>query len=175
MLFLTTLLGGFLPFVPDLLKLFTQAGDRKHEITLLNLRLQAGAQKHLWKMEEISANADIAESVATHAPLQSFGVQLLDKAHASGMSPWLVAPAFILFTLVDVINALVRPMVAYSVFGFYFAYRYACILQAKSVIAGHAWTEALAGTWTENDWAILFTVLGYFFGDRVRQKVKAGK
>lgn len=175
LILITTFIGLVVPFIPDLLRMFTQVGDRKHELALLTLRMTQAGQEHLWRMEEINTKADIAEAVETHRPQTSFGVQILDKAHASGMPSWCVMPVFWLFALLDLINGLVRPVIAYTVVGFYFFYRYACITMAQEVIAGNSFSEALAGTWNENDWAILFMVLGYFFGDRVRQKFKQGK
>jgi len=171
----TTILGLIVPFLPDLLRLFTQVGDRKHEIALLQLRMTQASQDHLWRMEEINAKADIAESIEIHRPQVSFGVQLLDKAHASGMPPWVIVPVFWLFALLDLVNGFVRPSIAYAVVGFYMFYRWSCIKLAQEVITGNSFMMALAGTWNENDWAILFMVLGYFFGDRVRQKFRQGK
>lgn len=175
LILVTTILGLIVPFIPDLLKLFTQVGDRKHELALMTLRMTQAGQEHLWRMEQINAEADIAESIETHRPQASFGVQLLDKAHDSGMPAWVIVPVFWLFALLDIINGLVRPSIAYAVVGFYMFYRYACIKLAQGVISGNSFMEALAGTWNENDWAILFMVLGYFFGDRVRQKFRQGK
>lgn len=175
LIFLTTLLGGLTPFLPDLIRYFTLKGDRKHELAVMEMRLKAGAQEHLWRMEEINTKADIAEAVAVHKPMTSFGVQILDKAHDAGLPVWAVLPIFWLFSLIDAVIMLVRPTITVAAVGFYMAYRWACVKAAQGVIRDGNVFSAIASTYTENDWAILFMVLGYWFGDRVRQKVKAGK
>lgn len=172
---LSTVLGFAAPFIGDVFKLFTVSGDRKHELEMFKMRIEASSQEHVWKMEEINANADIAEGVATHTPLVSFGVQLLDKAHDAGMPAWVIVPAFWAFVVLDWLTGILRPAITGTVVSFYFFYRWSCIKAAQSVIAGHDFSNALMQTWGENDWAILFMVLAYWFGDRTRQKVKAGK
>lgn len=172
---LSAIAGFATPWVGEVFKFFTVRGDRAHELALFEMRLKAGAQDHLWRMEEINAKADIAETAATHRPMQSFGVQLLDKAHDSGLATWAWAPVFYLFALLDFLRGLVVPALAYVVFGFYFAYRWACIKAAQEVITGKNFWDALMGTYNDNDWAILFAVLAFYVGDRTRQKVRAGK
>lgn len=172
---LSSALGFLAPFLPDVIKLFTRSHDNKHELAVMELRLKAGAQEHLWRMEEINAKADIEEARATHSPQQSFGVQLLDRAQQSGWPMWALMPAFYLFILLDFIVGFVRPSITYLVVGAYIAYRYACIKMAQEVITGNRFLEALVTTWTDNDTALLATVISYWFGDRTRQKVKNGK
>ena len=57
-----TLLGSLLGFIsstfPDLLKLFRDASDKKHEITLLQMQMDFQAQGHQERLEEINTNAD---------------------------------------------------------------------------------------------------------------------
>jgi len=175
LIILTTLLGAITPFIPDAIRFFTTAGDRKHELEVLRLRMTQAGQEHLWRMEEVSAQADIEETKAIRQPQQSFGVQLLDKAAETNWPRWSMIPIFWLFSVIDAINSLVRPSITVAVVAFYMAYRWACVKLAQGVITGNNVYEAIATTWGENDWAILFMVLAYWFGDRVRQKFKQGK
>jgi len=96
-----TLLGSLLGFIsstfPDLLKLFRDASDKKHEITLLQMQIDFQAQGHQERLEEINTNADIAESEALY------------KTYTTGIS-W-----------VDALNGTVRPVIAYSFFILYAA------------------------------------------------------
>lgn len=172
---LTGLLGFAGPFLPELLKFFTRKQDNAHELALLEMRLKAGAQEHLWKMEEITATADIAEAKELHKPQVSFGVQILDKAHDSGMNAWLVAPIFYLFSFLDFINGMVRPTVAYCSFGFYIAYKWAMYETLTSDRFGNTAASALTQLWGEQDWAVLTLILSYFFGARVAKMAFGGK
>ncbi len=94
-----TLLGSLVGFIsaafPDLLKLFRDHQDRKHELTILRLQIEQQAQGHQQRLEEIHVEADIAESKALY------------KTFYSGIK-W-----------VDALNGTVRPVIAYSFFILY--------------------------------------------------------
>lgn len=169
------ILGFVGPFLPEVFKFFTRKQDNAHELALLEMRLKAGAQEHLWKMEEINATADIAEAKELHRPQQSFGVQLLDKAHDANMGPWLIGPAFYLFTLLDLVNGLVRPVIAYTSFGGYLAYKWAMFDTLTGPRFEASTSSAITQTWGEQDWAVLTLVLSYFFGARVAKMAFGGK
>jgi hypothetical protein len=171
----TALLGFASPFLPELLKFFTRRQDNAHELALMELRLKAGAQEHLWKMEEITAEADIAEARALHRPQPSFGVQILDKAHDSGMSPWLVAPVFYLFAALDVLSGLVRPAAAYASFALYAAYKWALYETLVSDRFGNTTAGALTQLWGEQDWNVLVLILSYWFGARTAKLAFGGR
>jgi hypothetical protein len=113
-----TLLGSLLGFIsstfPDLLKLFRDASDKKHEITLLQMQMDFQAQGHQERLEEINTNADIAES------------QALYKTYTTGIS-W-----------VDALNGTVRPVIAYSFFILYAAVK---IINYSADLPWLLWTE----------------------------------
>lgn len=172
---ITAVIGFAGPFLPELLKFFTRKQDNAHELALMEMRLKAGAQEHLWKMEEINAQADIAEAKELHKPQQSFGIQLLDKAHDSGMSPWLVGPVFYLFAALDFVNGMVRPTIAYASFGFYIMYKWATYATLTGPRFENTPESAIIQLWGEQDWAVLTLVLSYFFGARVAKMAFGGK
>ncbi len=172
---ITALLGFASPFLPEVLKYFTRRQDNTHELALMELRLKAGAQEHLWRMDEIDARADIAEAREVHKPMVSFGVQILDKAHDSGMSPWLVAPVFYLFALLDFVSGLVRPAAAYASFGFYAAYKWAMYETLVSDRFGNSTAGAMIQLWGEQDWNVLVLVLSYWFGARTAKLAFGGR
>lgn len=171
---LSAVFGFAAPFLPEAVKLLKGWQDNAHELAMMKLRLEAGAQEHLWRMEEITATADIAEAKALHKPAPSFGVQILDKAHASGMSPWLTGPVFLLFAVMDFAAGMVRPTIAYSAFGFYVAYKWALYLTLTGPRFEALPAEALQRLWTENDWAMLTLVLSYWFGQRAAKAAFGG-
>jgi hypothetical protein len=113
-----TLLGSLLGFIsstfPDLLKLFRDASDKKHEITLLQMQMDFQAQGHQERLEEINTNADIAESEALY------------KTYTTGIS-W-----------VDALNGTVRPVIAYSFFILYAAVK---IMHYSADLPWLLWTE----------------------------------
>lgn len=159
---LSALLGFAGPFIPELIKLFRQKQDNSHELAVLELQTKIAANQHLYKMEELNANADIMEMQTLRMPQQSFGVQILDAA--KDWPKFLIVPVFYMFAILDFLAGMVRPSVTYAITGFYLAYKWALFEQAK-LISG-SWDRAAVIIWTEMDFSILLLVLGYHFGSR---------
>lgn len=173
-LLMSFLTGVFAPLLPSIVNLVRDWQDRKHELAMLELRMKYAQMEHTWRMEEIVARADIEEAKVLHKPQSSFGVQLLDAANKwadTVWGKWLVTPAFYLFTFLDFVNGMVRPTIAYAAFGFYMIYKWSVFEMAKD---GMSTVEAINKTWTENDWAVLLMVLGFFFGQRAAKAVLGG-
>lgn len=169
--FLTGVVG---PLLPNLLAFFKEKDDRKHELAMLEARLKAAASEHAWRMEEISATADIEEAKVLHSPTSSFGVQLLDAANKwadTSWGKWLITPGFFMYAILDFVNGMVRPTIAYCAFFFYIAYKWSVFEVARVTLTT---AEAINATWTENDWAVLLMVLGFFFGQRAAKAVLGG-
>ena len=169
--FLSGVIG---PLLPSVINLIRDWQDRKHELQMMEIRLKYAAQEHLWRMEEMNARADIEESKVLHQPQSAFGVQLIDAADKWSDTKWgraLITPSFILYTLLDIINGLVRPTIAYAAFGFYMVYKWSIFQIAKLQMTT---VEAINSTWTENDWVVLLMVLGFFFGQRAAKAVLGG-
>ena len=156
--------GFAAPFLPELLKYFTRKQDNIHELAMMNLQLQKGANDHLYKMEEINTQGDILEAVELHKPQSSFGVQLLDAAKGQGLSGWALYPAFYLFCLLDFLSGMVRPAITYAAFAFYVSVKWAELIIAKA--NSSALSAALLQVWTSEDRAIVILVLSYWFGNR---------
>lgn len=173
-LFISFLTGIIGPLLPSILNLVRDWQDRKHELAMLEMRMKYAAQEHLWRMEEINARADIEEAKVLHKPQPSFGAQLLDSASRwadTTWGKWLVTPSFLLYTILDFVNGMVRPTVAYAAFGFYMVYKWSVFEIAKTQMDTVA---AINSTWGENDWAVLLMVLGFFFGQRAAKAVLGG-
>lgn len=167
---LSAVLGFAGPFIPELLKLFRQKQDNAHELAILQMQAQLAEKQHLYKMEEISSQADIAEAQTLRQPQQSFGVQLLDAA--VGWPKLAILPVFYAFALLDWINGIIRPGVTASMVGFYLAFKWSQLELAKIRMGDYA--QAVQAIWTENDFAVLMLCLGYYFGQRAMKTVFGG-
>lgn len=164
---------GFLaPFVSEIFKFFQRKQDNQHELAVMKMQIEAKSQEHLWKMEELSATADIKEAEQLHLPVQSFGVQMLDAAKGHNMSPWMFGPAWYLFVALDFISSMVRPTITYAAFAFYAAVKWAQ-LQVALDIQG-TYKEALLSIWTSSDMSIVILVLSYWFGQRAAKAAFGG-
>lgn len=164
---LSFLSGVVGPMLPELLKYFRQKQDNLHELAMLEARMKYAQYEHMWRMEEINVKADITETQVLHGKQNSFGVQLLDASQKwadSQWGKWLVTPAFYFFAFLDFLNGMVRPVIAYAAFGFYMAYKLALY---EIALRSNDSAMAVLQTWGENDWAVLMTVIGFFFGQRM--------
>ena len=168
----TALLGFAAPFLPELLKFFQRKQDNAHELALFGMRLQAGAQEHLWRMEEVSAQADIAEAKELHKPQKSLGVELLGHVEGKPWPVWL--PVFWGLALLDWLTGMVRPTLTYAWSGFYFAYKWAMFAILTSDRFGNTTASAITQLWGEQDFNILILLISYWFGSR-SAKVAFGK
>ncbi len=112
-----TLIGALLGFIssafPDLLKIWRDAADRKHELAILQMQMEQQRQGHTNRLEEINVQADIAESRALY------------KTYHTGIK-W-----------VDALNGTVRPVIAYS---FFILYAVVKIMQFSADLPWLLWT-----------------------------------
>jgi hypothetical protein len=113
-----TLIGSLIGFVsaafPDLLKLFRDAQDRKHELRILEMQMEQQRQGHAQRLEEVGIQADIAESKALY------------KTYNTGIR-W-----------VDALNGTVRPVIAYS---FFILYASVKVMQFSADLPWLLWNE----------------------------------
>lgn len=175
MLALASAIFGFAaPFLPEIFKWLNRRQDNAQELAMFKLRVEQAGKEHLYKMEEISAQADIAEATLLHKPVQSFGVQILDAASKAGWGKWATVPVFYLFALLDFITGLVRPAVTYAAFGGYLAYKWAMFMEYTGPRFESSAENAIILLWGEQDWALLLLVLSYWFGLRQYKAVFGG-
>lgn len=144
-----TLLGSLLGFfgaaLPDLIKIWTASADRKHELAILQMQMQQQAQGHIERLEEINANADIAEITATHQPQQVLGIEWIDGLIGS-----------------------VRPIITYSFFLLYAFIKIAIICNVGiEIITSTPWL-----VWDVEDQAIFSAIISFWFGSRALNKAR---
>ncbi|MAR57215.1 MAG: hypothetical protein CMM93_08540 [Rickettsiales bacterium] len=149
---MVTLLGSLIGFIsaafPDLLKIWRDAADRKHELTILEMQMAQAAQGHQQRLEEINAQADISESRALY------------KTYYSGIR-W-----------VDALNGTVRPVLAYSFFLLYFVIK---CMQFAMVDLADPLPWQIAALWSVEDQVIFAGIISFYFGQRAMAKVRSGK
>lgn len=149
---MVSLLGALLGFVssafPDLLKIFRDSADRKHELSILQMQLEQQRQEHTNRIEEINVRADIAES------------QALYKTYNSGVQ-W-----------VDALNGTVRPVLAYAFFVLYASVKWA---QLAALSGSTTFIESLPMLWHVEDQAIFAGIISFYFGQHAMSKLRQGE
>lgn len=147
-----TLLGSLLGFLssafPDVLKLWRDRADRKHELAILDRQMEAQRQGHSQRLEEIHVQADIAESKALYAHAsQPSGVQWVEALRAS-----------------------VRPVITYAFFILFATVKIAALLQLLE--QGVGFTDGLIAIWDAETQALFAAVMSFWFGQRALQKAR---
>jgi hypothetical protein len=147
-----TLLGSLLGFIsaafPDLLKIWRDSADRKHELTILQLQMQQQAQGHTNRLEEINVQAGISESRALY------------KTYNTSIK-W-----------VDALNGTVRPALAYAFFLLYASVKWA---QISILLDSSSLSQVLPLIWQMEDQAIFAGIISFYFGQRAMSKLRSGK
>jgi hypothetical protein len=148
-----TLLGSLLGFVssafPDLLKLWQDHQDRRHELAILDRQMEQMKLGHSQRLEEIGLEADIAESQALYKhDSQSSGVKWVDGLRAS-----------------------VRPVITYAFFLLF------TIVKASALyvlVSGEGLTviQALPQIWDPETQALFAAVMSFWFGQRALAKAR---
>ncbi len=141
---LGSLIGFFSAAFPDVLKLFRERADSKHELMVLQLQLQQQAQGHTERLAEIRTQADSAEIAALY------------KTYRTDIR-W-----------VDALNGTVRPVLAYAFFALYAALKameFALIDWATPL----PWQ--LERLWSTEDQAIFAGIISFYFGQRAMRKI----
>ena len=145
-----TLLGSLLGFItstfPSLVKMWQDASDKKHELDVMQLQMQMQAQGAQQQLQEINAQADIAESAAIY------------KTYTTGI------------TWVDALNGTVRPVIAYA---FFLLYAIVKLLSYMAIATSPAVPFVVVHDtlWSENDAAIFAGIISVYFGARAMQKL----
>lgn len=145
MTLLATLLGFISSTFPDLLKLWKDGADRKHELAILQMQLEQQKQGHVNRLEEMQIVADSIEAKALY------------KTYSIGIK-W-----------VDALNGAVRPVLAYSFFILYSAVKYAQItilLDTVNIL------EVFPLIWHEEDQTIFAGIISFYFGARAFSKLR---
>lgn len=139
--------------LPELIKIYKDRQDKKHELEVLRLQMEAQAQGHQQRLEEIVVESDLRDSESARQ------FALVYKPEATGK--WWYD---LLMVLIYVYNSAVRPTITYMMVSLYMIVKYAQIQMAQKT--GVDFLQALVNVWNENDTMLVFLVLTFWFGGR---------
>ncbi|PKR54393.1 hypothetical protein COO20_09695 [Thalassospira marina] len=175
---IAAIIGFLAPFIPDLLGLGKGWIDHKQEMEMVRLQAELADREHAYRMDETLATAQVAENRMARQPHQSFGVQILDKAHDSDgvVWRWSFNLVFLAFAWIDGLISSVRPVVTYWAFALYTAAKTATMIAVYQASANYSdgVIDALSKVginesfFTDFDQEMLMLVIGFWFGQRIR-------
>ena len=151
------ILGAILGLIgaaaPELVKLYKDRQDKKHELELLKLQMEMQKAGFTQRLEEVQVTADVEVEKAVY----KFAPVL--KPELTG-TWW-----FDLLTLLTyVYNTTVRPTISYLVMGVYIYMKYAQYKTVKA--AGVDAYAAILQVWNETDTTFVFLVITFWLGGR---------
>lgn len=145
MITLLASLAGFISsIIPEILKMFKDNIDKKHELEVLDRQIENYKLGHT----KLLANLNLSKELSEHNVLYS--------TYKSGID-W-----------VDALNGSVRPVLAYSFFIMYAGVKY---LQYKAIKSTAILIEYLDILWNIEDQAIFAGIISFYFGQRMFKKL----
>jgi hypothetical protein len=158
MLTILSMIVGFVSsLAPDLLKLFQDGKDKKHELDLLKFQSQMADASHLARMDEIGIDAYSKIVTSAHRSQDNM---------LKNSSKWVVD-----------FSASVRPVVTYLFIIAFIGFKAAAFCAA--INPSLPWQEpmdylqAMMFVWGEEETAIFAGIIAYWFGDRSLTKRRA--
>ena len=151
-----TLIGSLIGFLssslPDLLQIWRDSADRRHELEVLDRQIEQQKLGHRDRLEEIEVLADVTERAALY------------KYDA--------APTGVLW--IDALRGSVRPIITYCFFclfaGVKIASLYLLVVDEHLTIA-----HALPQIWDSETQALFSAVVSFWFGHRAHRAYRASR
>jgi hypothetical protein len=144
-------IGALARLAPEVLKALDRKNERKHELELTKQQLEVIKVQGHMKLDSERIRAD-SEQLVT-------GLEAIKEAYRSQKTG---------FKFADTISALVRPFVTYLVVGLWALVKLAAYSQL--VGSGLEWDVAVRTMWNEDDAAVFFGILNFWFLSRVFEK-----
>ena len=141
---LASISGFFSALFPQIIKYFFDKSDKKHELEILRLQLEASKRSVTSKLEAARIDFDTVE------------IKNLYATYKSGIN-W-----------VDALNASVRPVIAYGFFAIYAAIKF---MQYQKLSDSLTHIELYEILWTLEDQAIFAGIISFYYGQRTISKI----
>jgi hypothetical protein len=161
---LSGLLGIGSSALPSVLGFFQQKGDQKHEIAMAKMQSErelAMAAAGLQSQEKIAAieyESTLAETYTQEREaLYAHDMKLMDKASQSTVD----------------LNARVRPIIAFTFVGLLVAVDLVGL--GWAIYTGVDFTVAMTNCFSDDEMAIVSSIIGFYFGSRQWEKHREGK
>ena len=161
---LSGLLGIGSSALPSILGYFQQKGDQKHEMAMAKMQSErelAMAAAGLQSQEKIAAieyESTLAETYTQEREaLYAHDMKLMDKASQSTVD----------------LNARVRPYIAFTFVGLLVAVDLVGL--GWAIYTGVDFTVAMTNCFSDDEMAIVSSIIGFYFGSRQWEKHREGK
>ena len=148
---LGSLLGFGTSFLPSVLGFFEKKAKFKQDLLMLEAKAKYAEQMSKYKIEELDAEADIAEAKAIYAHAEQ-----LSKNNSS--------------KFIGALQASVRPVITYCMFSVF------CFVTVSQVIVGvrdgDEPLRAIQSAWSDESMALFSCIISFWFGNRAMKRMK---
>lgn len=151
---LSGIFGGVLRIAPEILKHFDRKNERAHEKAMLETEMEfakLGAETEMRR----------ADTALTGKEIDAMAIALKEQGETARAAGWFIAA----------LSALVRPLVTYWFVAMYSAVKITGMV--ISISAGADWKEVILASWTEEDMAMLWMLLTFWFTGRVWERKRS--
>jgi hypothetical protein len=147
-----TLLGGVLRLIPEWMGMKDKNAERRHELNLLKAEGELARQNANFalKQEDVKVDGKYLDALVAASQAQ---------ATKTGIA-W-----------VDALSASVRPILTYWWVVLYSLVKLAFL--SVALTSNIPWDQALISIWSEQDWAIVSAIIGFWFVSRSVDKKKS--
>jgi hypothetical protein len=143
--------GGLLRAIPEVLSFFDKKNERSHELSMMDKQMA---------LKKLESDAALALATEQHDSNVDSGLVNAFLEAQKGQTEVMGGTGFI-----AKLNASVRPVIAYWIFGLYTMVK-TCSMFVAIKANPQAWDKILVSCWTSEDMAMLSLVLGFFFVSR---------
>lgn len=144
MITLLASIAGFAgSLIPEIFKIVIDKNDKKHELEIMDRQMSLREKSIDSRLEEISNYSDVKE------------MQTLYSTYKSGVF------------IVDIINASVRPLLAYAFFALYAMVKY---YQFEMILGIDDYKMVMNILWNQEDQAIFAGIISFYFGQRAMNR-----
>lgn len=147
---LGSIVGAGSRLLPEVIKFFDRKDERKHELAMSNLQLEAAKVQGQFAVEQRYVDFGVAQLDAMQASYKE------QETALSRGSQWLAN-----------LSGSVRPGIAWSLFLMYFIFKMGMLI--SGLATGQPWLTIL-GAYTEADHALLSGILSYYYINRSIQQ-----
>jgi hypothetical protein len=161
---LSGLLGIGSSALPSILQFFQQRGDQKHEIKMAQMQserelaMATAGLKSQEKIAEIEYESTLAQTYTQEREaLYAHDMKMMDKASQATVD----------------LNARVRPYIAFTFVGLLVLVD--LIGLGWAIWAGVDFTVAMDNCFSDDEMAIVSSIIGFYFGSRQWEKHREGK
>ena len=147
---LGSLLGFLYSSVPELLTLYKDSKDKKHELSVLEKQIE---------FEKISVNKNNQE-IIKNCCFDKFNANVSSVKSGCGLN------------FIDILRGSVRPIITYMFFILFAFIKVLSVVQAYHV--GYTALESINKAWDGDSQALFAAIISFWFGSRAISKLNVG-